>query len=111
MTVVTTPVMTREAGAMTIWMIVWSRPCRRRGRSRWRAGRHRRCPRAGDQVDTDDVEAVVVTEAELQPTAYAARTPATRPRMIDPIGESAPHAGVMATRPATTPEAAPIEVA
>jgi hypothetical protein len=26
MTVVTTPVMTREARAMTIWMIVWSRP-------------------------------------------------------------------------------------
>ena len=37
--------------------------------------------------------------------------PATRPRTIEPTGDRAPQAGVIATRPATTPEAAPSEVA
>ena len=33
--------------------------------------------------------------------------PASKPRRIEPIGETKPAAGVMATRPATAPEAAP----
>ena len=37
--------------------------------------------------------------------------PATAPRAMAPTGESEPAAGVIATRPATMPEAAPREVA
>ena len=67
-------------------------------------------PEAGDEVHADDVERVVVAEAELQADGEG-RGPATTPRMIEPSRLSAPQAGVMATRPATTPEAAPTEVA
>ena len=46
----------------------------------------------------------------FSPTASAHRMPAAAPRTIDPTGLSEPHAGVMATRPATTPDAAPMPV-
>src|SRR3990167_11386142 len=40
-------------------------------------------------------------------TPHRHRKPATRPMMMAPIGPTVPQAGVMATRPATAPEAAP----
>src|SRR6266540_3827262 len=43
-------------------------------------------------------------------TASAQTAPATRPRMTEPRGEMKPHAGVIATRPATAPEDAPTMV-
>lgn len=46
----------------------------------------------------------------FRPTARAQSAPATAPTTIAPIGETEEHAGVMATSPATTPEAAPSEV-
>ena len=63
------------------------------------------------EVDADDVERVVVAELELQADGQRAQaTPATTPRPIAPSGQMLAQAGVMATRPATTPEAAPREV-
>src|SRR5829696_10108610 len=47
----------------------------------------------------------------LRLTASAQSTPAMAPTRIAPTGLTAEHAGVMATRPATTPEAAPSDVA
>src|SRR3954469_15752879 len=43
----------------------------------------------------------------FSPTASAQSAPATKPRMIEPSGLTNPAAGVMATRPATAPDAAP----
>ncbi len=43
--------------------------------------------------------------------ARAQTAPAMRPMAIEPAGETKPQAGVMATRPATAPEAAPRVVA
>src|SRR5215210_7767271 len=47
----------------------------------------------------------------FRPTAYAHAAPATAPTAIAPTAFTAPQDGVIATRPATTPEAAPREVA
>ncbi len=47
----------------------------------------------------------------FSPMASAQTTPAMAPSRIAPIGLTALHEGVMATSPATTPEAAPSEVA
>src|SRR5689334_21192785 len=47
----------------------------------------------------------------FRPTAYAQPVPATTPTTSAPTVLTAPQAGVIATRPATTPEAAPSEVA
>ena len=43
----------------------------------------------------------------LRPVAKQQTAPAARPITIDPTGLTKPHAGVIATRPATAPEAAP----
>ena len=43
-------------------------------------------------------------------TANRHTTPASAPMTIEPIGPTQPQAGVIATRPATAPEAAPIMV-
>src|SRR6478735_9903918 len=47
----------------------------------------------------------------LRPTAAAQAPPATAPTTIAPTRLTAPQAGVIATRPATMPDAAPSEVA
>ena len=47
----------------------------------------------------------------LRPTASAQIAPAATPIAIAPIGVTAPHDGVIATRPLTTPDAAPNDVA
>src|SRR5512142_1182740 len=47
----------------------------------------------------------------FSPTAYAQPTPATAPTTSAPTVSTEPQAGVIATRPATTPDAAPSEVA
>src|SRR5690242_12160822 len=47
----------------------------------------------------------------LRPTAQAQTTPAATPISSAPRGESEPQLGVIATSPATMPEAAPSEVA
>ena len=65
-----------------------------------------RAPEAGDEVHADDVERVVVAEAVLQADGQGRE--ATGDDAEDDRAEradSAPQAGVMATRPATTPEA------
>src|SRR4051794_34996005 len=43
----------------------------------------------------------------FRPTAHAHAMPTTTPRTIEPTGLSDPQAGVIATRPATAPDAAP----
>src|SRR3954462_14568344 len=43
----------------------------------------------------------------FQPTAYEHTTPAASPTTNAPSGATNPHDGVIATKPATTPEAAP----
>src|SRR5437899_2455272 len=47
----------------------------------------------------------------FRPTAHAQTMPATEPTTIAPTTFTEPQDGVIATRPATTPEAAPSEVA
>src|SRR6476659_940453 len=47
---------------------------------------------------------------DLSPTASGQIAPAIKPTKIAPIGVTAPQAGVMATSPATAPEAAPTPV-
>ena len=47
----------------------------------------------------------------FSPTARAQSTPARAPTAIAPSGVTAEQDGVIATRPATTPEAAPSDVA
>src|SRR5262245_40783172 len=47
----------------------------------------------------------------FRPTARAHRTPATTPMMSAPMTLTAPQDGVIATSPATMPEAAPSDVA
>ena len=57
---------------------------------------------------SDDVERVVVTRAcTSDPTASAQTAPAKMPSRIEVSGVRKAQAGVMATRPATAPEAAP----
>ena len=67
-------------------------------------------PTNADQVGADDVEGVVVPKLYFRPTAQAQHD-GEPPITIAPIGESVPHEGLMATRPATRPDAAPSEVA
>src|SRR5689334_14673466 len=47
----------------------------------------------------------------FNPTARAHNTPAETPMANAPMTSTEPHDGVMATRPATTPDAAPRDVA
>ena len=62
---------------------------------------------AADEVHADDVQRVVIAEPEFRPTANEQTMPAASPTMTAPRVFTVPHDGVIATRPATTPEAAP----
>ncbi len=60
------------------------------------------------QWTPEDIQAVVVTERSLNCRAEEKQIGlTTRPRMIEPMTPEKPQAGVMATRPATTPDAMP----
>jgi hypothetical protein len=79
---VTTPEKAIVTRAMTIWMTVWLDPAtvEQPGGGRQQTGADG-APQAGDQVDADDVERVVVAEAVLQADGQAAEPPATTPRI------------------------------
>ena len=63
---------------------------------------------AADAVDGEDVERVVDLGAgSRRSVALKHRPPATRPMMSAPPTVTKPEAGVIATRPATAPQAAP----
>ncbi len=71
-----------------------------------------RADETADEVDSDDVERVVEAEPELQ--AHGIRAGHAGEQTDDqgaPTGLTDEHDGVIATRPATIPEAAPSEVA
>jgi hypothetical protein len=58
-------------------------------------------------VHADHVERIVVTEAVLGLDGKQLATPARTPMAIGAMPDTYPAAGVMPTRPATMPEAAP----
>ena len=62
-------------------------------------------------MDPDNVEGSSNPSLYFKVTAHAQTAPATRPRRMAPIGVTLAHAGVIATRPATMPNAAPSDVA
>ena len=61
-------------------------------------------------MHADNVEGVIVAELELETAGRQVRTPAMAPITMAHSGETTSAAGVMATRPATIPEAAPMAV-
>ena len=73
------------------------------------------------KLDEGGFDAIVLAAAGLKRLGLAARIrttfdeqqmiPAAKPMAIEPIGLTNPQAGVIATRPATAPEAAPKVVA
>ena len=101
------------------------RPGARAGRPRRRrtARRHRRARRRGEEAhgrvpQRPPTRCTPTTSREsskpnryFSPTARAQTTPARTPMAIAPSGVTEEQDGVMATRPATTPDAAPSEVA
>ena len=79
-----------------------------------KAGRHQnagadRADDAADAVHAEHIKAVVVVEhrLDLGHEEVADRRDRNRPSTIAPTGPAVPQAGVIATRPATMPEAAP----
>ena len=80
---------------------------RRRGEEADRDG----AQEATDEVDADDVERVVEAELVLQADGERAEHAGERRRGDRADGVDRQQDGVIATRPATTPEAAPSEVA
>ena len=97
------------------WATTWApmlvlpspKPVPPRDSAREHAGEHG-ADDAADAVDAEHVERVVVAQARLSLVAKTKQTmPEARPRTMAPIGPTEPQAGVMATRPATAPEAMP----
>ena len=67
-----------------------------------------RADEPADEVDADDVEGVVVADLVLQLDGVAAHHTGDAHRSTSGAGpDTKPQAGVIATRPATMPEAAP----
>ena len=86
----------------------------RTGRAVGRVGEEadeQRADETADEVDADHVEAVVEAEPELESDGQGAADAGRETDDEGAHGETVAQAGVMATRPATTPDAAPSEVA